>query len=328
MTKIEWTHRPGTRPEVLNPTTACDKISQGCKFCYAEVMHRRLGAMGQAKYQEPFLGHVRYWPDELARPFKWSKPRTVFLNSMSDIFHKDITIEQIAEIYAMMFLNDKHTFIVLTKRAERASYVLGNSIEFHIAYQKAVARLSKKYLNQEEWYTFDQLMAMWPLHNVWQGVSTENQETFDDRAYYLFKTPASIRVFSMEPLIGPIKMFSKFESNEFNKVWCIAGGESGRNPRPANPDWFLQIMRDCKFAWIPFFLKQLGNWQPVDIHDISQSGTAWGWFDGNGQFNVEKKYSFLPRLGSIPNDQRVNMVKVKNKSNNKLYGKQYLEFPA
>jgi protein gp37 len=112
MSKIEWTHRPGTKSEVLNPTTGCDKVSAGCRSCYAEVMHKRLTGMGQPKYQQPFLGHVRFWPDELAKPFKWKNPRTVFLNSMSDIFHKDVTVESIAMIYAMMFLTQKHTYIV------------------------------------------------------------------------------------------------------------------------------------------------------------------------------------------------------------------------
>lgn len=156
MSKIEWTHRPGTKSEVLNPTTGCDRVSKGCMNCYAEVMHRRLTGMGQPKYQQPFLGHVQYWPDELAKPFKWKKARTVFLNSMSDIFHKEVTVEQIAEIYAMMFLNPNHIFIVLTKRADRAKEVL-KSKEFMCAYHKACNGLHDKYIQRLE----QEMLSIW-----------------------------------------------------------------------------------------------------------------------------------------------------------------------
>lgn len=261
MSKIEWTNRPGTKSEVLNPTTGCDKVSRGCRSCYAEVMHKRLTGMGQPKYQQPFLGHVKFWPDELAKPFAWKKARTVFLNSMSDIFHKDVTVQQIAMIYAMMFLNDKHTFIVLTKRSEQAKDIL-NSKEFFIEYHNACNRLHDKYMQhlEQEMYQYDELQSMWPLRNVWQGVSAENQELFDERVADLMRTPAWIKVISIEPQVGPIDMFKRFESNQFIRFWVINGGESGHMATPMHPDWPRKLRDQCKYMGTPYFFKQWGRW--------------------------------------------------------------------
>src|SRR6185503_3470429 len=129
-----------------------------------------------------------------------------FLNSMSDIFHVDITVQQIAEIYAMMFLTPEHTYIVLTKRAERAYEVLRGA-EFWEEFWKACNRLHDKYIKplEQAMYFEDELRSMWPLRNVWQGVSVENQDQMH-RAYHLLKTPAYIRVLSLEPMIGPVDL--------------------------------------------------------------------------------------------------------------------------
>jgi protein gp37 len=286
MTSIEWTHRPGTKGETLNTTTGCDKVSQGCKNCFAEVMHKRLRGMGQPKYQEPFLGHVKFWPDELAKPFKWKKPRTVFLNSMSDIFHKDIDVRQIAEIYAMMFLTQKHTYIVLTKRADRARVVL-NSKEFWGHYVDAVNNLPY----ESEWsvkvWTRDELSSRWPLTNVWQGVSVENQHHID-RVEDLSATPAHIRVVSYEPVIGPLDLSAIFglyqlEDGSWHlKVgsrwegspdWLIAGGESGHKARPYHPQWFRTVRDQCAAAGVPFFLKQFGEWGTTTCNMTTQEPT-------------------------------------------------------
>jgi protein gp37 len=302
MSKIEWTHRHGTKSEVLNPTTGCDKVSRGCRNCYAEVMHKRLRGMGQPKYQQPFLGHVRYWEDELAKPFRWNKPRTVFLNSMSDIFHDAVTVQQIAEIYAMMFLTSKHTYIVLTKRASRANYVL-SSVEFFEEYHKACNRLHDKYVStlEQEMYQCIELESMWPLTNVWQGVSVESQDE-DYRIDELIKTPAHITVVSYEPAVGPLDI-QKYG----NKIsWLIAGGESGHRATPPHPDWFRAVRDQCAAAGVAFFFKQWGEW-----HEFN--------------FELGSVRTQFPHIFS----DGIKMVRVGKKgSGNVLDGRQHLEFPA
>lgn len=346
MSKIEWTHRTGTKSEVLNPTTGCDKISRGCKFCYAEVMHKRLRGMGQPKYQQPFLGHVKFWPDELAKPFKWKNPRTVFLNSMSDIFHKDITIQQIAEIYAMMFLNERHTFIVLTKRSNRACDVL-NSAEFFEEFWKACNRLHDAYMMHlsETLYFEEELRSMWPLKNVWQGVSVESQEQ-DHRIDELANTPAHIRVVSYEPAVGALDLSQKFglyqiEDGSWHlKVggrwsdspdWVIAGGESGGKASPAHPDWFRTVRDQCKAAGTSFFFKQWGRFGPSQrAIELLPEDKSLGYF----------KSKYVYRDGRVSDREATDYRDIddgncewmfdlgKKDSGNFLDGVQHLEFPA
>lgn len=334
MSKIEWTHRLGTKSEVLNPTTGCDKISSGCKFCYAETMHKRLRGMGQPKYQQPFLGGATYWSEELSKPFKWKKPRTVFLNSMSDIFHKDITVLQIAEIYAMMMLTPQHTYIVLTKRSDRAMEILKNGA-FKFAYYKACNYLHDKYIKhlEQEMYQYDEIMDLWPLKNVWQGISAENQEMFDQRVDDLHHTEAWIRVVSIEPQIGPINMFSKFESNEFNRFWIIQGGESGGKARPPHPDWFRTVRDQCKYAGIPYFFKQWGTWAPdVVMNTNEELAHVFDNLPDPGYpvqiINYEGKHNNQLLMKPITEPHIRMLKKGKHKSGNYLDGVQHLKFPA
>jgi protein gp37 len=351
MTKIEWTHRPGTMPAVLNPTTGCDKISPGCKFCYAEIMHRRLEAMGQPKYQQPFKGHVQYWPEELAKPFKWKKPRTVFLNSMSDIFHEDVPIEAIAEIYAMMFLTPEHTYIVLTKRADRAKDVL-SSEEFFFEYVKACNRLHDKYNQPLEsaLYFEDEFKTMWPLKNVWQGVSVESQD-YVQRVRELCLTPAHIRVVSAEPLLGPLDFnervfqyrdgsvaFPYLKDSESTMLidlidWIIVGGESGHKARPMHPDWVRDIRDQCKKAKKNFFFKQWGEWVPAE-----ENITSLEQIDALPDRPKEAKLVEMINRKGVHNNRLlidgvteplVRMFKVgKHLSGNAIDGKKHLNFPV
>lgn len=331
MSKIEWTHRPGTKSEVLNPTTGCDKVSRGCKNCYAEIMHRRLTGMGQEKYQQPFLGHVRYWAEELEKPFRWKKPRTVFLNSMSDIFHKDVTVQQIAEIYAMMFLNPQHTFIVLTKRSNRACDMLNGS-EFFDEFYRACNMMHDKYIQtlEQEMYQYVELKSMWPLKNVWQGVSVESQEQ-DHRIDELANTPAYIRVVSYEPAVGPLdfrKWFNLYEYEEGkygfrtgsrwlgSPDWIISGGESGRHASPAHPDWFRMVRDQCAAANVPYFFKQWGEYVPVDKKHAMEDNEIV--FTNKGMEVIMAEASISQVMAKVG----------KKESGNLLDGKQHLEFPA
>ena len=209
---IEWTEM------TWNPTTGCDKISAGCKYCYAEVMARRLQAMGVEKYKDGF--ELRMHEDALLIPYGWKSPKIVFVNSMSDLFHKDVPLLFIQKVFKTMNENPQHTFQVLTKRSD----------------------VLLKYHQELNW-----------THNIWMGVSVEDgrvKHRIDD----LRKTKAKTKFLSLEPLIGPLHRLN------LKKIdWVIVGGESGRKPRPMDVDWVLDIQQQCEKAKVAFFFKQWGG---------------------------------------------------------------------
>jgi protein gp37 len=211
-TKIEWTEL------TWNPTTGCDKVSQGCKFCYAEVMARRLNAMGLEKYRNGFK--LTLHKDLLKIPYTWKRPKIVFVNSMSDLFHKDIPLEFIQRVFRVMNDNPQHVFQVLTKRAD----------------------ILLRYHKELNW-----------THNIWMGVSIENYKTLY-RVDLLRNIRAKVKFLSCEPLLGPLP-----ELNLKNIDWVIVGGESGRRPRPIIPEWVFDIHDKCIEANVPFFFKQWGG---------------------------------------------------------------------
>ncbi len=225
---IEWTEM------TWNPTTGCTKISAGCKFCYAEVMTRRLKGMGQEKYKDGFKV-VKPHPDSLNIPYSWKTPKIVFVNSMSDLFHEAIPLSFIKSVFEVMNDNPQHVFQVLTKRAERLS------------------ELTK----QLKW-----------THNIWMGVSVENEKV-TDRIVHLRKTGAKVKFLSLEPLIGPLNNLNLKKID-----WVIVGGESGHRPRPMNVDWVLDIQDQCKKSDVAFFFKQWGGrnkkreWPNIEWTDV------------------------------------------------------------
>lgn len=209
---IEWTEM------TWNPTTGCDKISAGCKFCYAEVMSKRLQAMGVEKYKDNF--EVRTHEDALKIPYTWKNSKVVFVNSMSDLFHKDIPLDFIKKVFKVMNSNPQHVFQVLTKRAERL-------YELH---------------TELKW-----------THNIWMGVSVENEKV-KGRIDFLRQTNARVKFLSLEPLIGPLPNL------DLKKIdWVIVGGESGHRPRPMDADWVIDIQEQCKKNDVAFFFKQWGG---------------------------------------------------------------------
>ena len=209
---IEWTEL------TWNPVTGCNKISPGCKFCYAEVMSRRLKAMGVEKYKDGF--NIRLHPNELSTPFTWKKPKIVFVNSMSDLFHPDIPLEFIKAVFAVMNSTPQHIYQVLTKRSERLLELT------------------------------DQLT--W-TENIWMGVSVEN-EKYTARIADLSKTGALTKFLSIEPLIGPVKTLN------LEKIdWVIVGGESGHKARPIKKAWIDFVKAECDKAKVAFFFKQWGK---------------------------------------------------------------------
>lgn len=209
---IEWTEM------TWNPTTGCSKISTGCKFCYAEIMSKRLKAMGVEKYKDNFK--VRTHDEALKIPYTWKHSKVVFVNSMSDLFHKEIPLEFIQKVFKVMNDNPQHVFQVLTKRAERL-------LELH---------------TELKW-----------THNIWMGVSVENakeKHRIDD----LRKINARVKFLSLEPLLAHLG-----EIDLENIDWVIVGGESGHKPRPMDADWVLDIQEQCKEKSVAFFFKQWGG---------------------------------------------------------------------
>jgi protein gp37 len=209
---IEWTEM------TWNPVTGCTKVSAGCKYCYAEIMAKRLQAMGIEKYKNAFK--LTLHEDALDIPYTWKKQKIVFVNSMSDLFHKDVPLKFIRKVFKVMNENPQHTFQVLTKRAERL-------LEIH---------------RQLTW-----------THNIWMGVSVEDDRVID-RIDFLRQTNAKTKFLSCEPLIGPLG-----KMNLTNIDWVIVGGESGRKARPMDEDWVLEIMDQCKEFSVAFFFKQWGG---------------------------------------------------------------------
>jgi len=210
--KIEWTE------STWNPVTGCTKISAGCLNCYAERMAKRLKAIGNDNYKNGF--QVTLHPDILERPLSWKTPQTIFVNSMSDLFHEDIPEDFIVSIFDIMKRASWHRFQILTKRSQRL--------------MEMSARLN------------------WP-DNVWMGVTVErNDYTF--RIDHLRQTHAAIKFLSLEPLLSGIP-----DMNLTDIDWVIAGGESGPNARPVSVEWVRDIRNQCIAANVPFFFKQWGG---------------------------------------------------------------------
>lgn len=210
--QIEWTEM------TWNPTTGCNKVSAGCKNCYAEVMTRRLKAMGVDKYKDGFK--IKVHQNALQIPFSWKSSKVVFVNSMSDLFHKDVPLSFIQQVFAVMNDNPQHVFQVLTKRSD----------------------VLLKYNKRLKW-----------SHNIWMGVSIEDEKVVH-RIDDLRQTDARVKFLSCEPLIGPL-----FNMNLENIDWAIVGGESGPKARPMEEIWVWDIKQQCQEAGVAFFFKQWGG---------------------------------------------------------------------
>ena len=302
-TSIEWTD------STWNPIIGCSRVSEGCRHCYAEGIAARF-----VNTSGPYSGLTRIvnghpqWTGKISEtkqlldPLRWRKPRRIFVNSMSDLFHENVTDEMRDRIFAVMALCPQHTFQVLTKRPERMQKYLTGAPWGQI--EVAAQEISERYC---ELIDVDSV----PLPNVWLGVSVENQPTADERIPLLLQTPAAKRFISAEPLLGPVmlprKVFlprlihgdfpighnlsvkgervalfnphgalavraqggqmlgikpGEFEDCGVGIDWVIVGGESGPGARPMHPDWARSLRDQCQAAGVPFFFKQWGEWLP------------------------------------------------------------------
>ena len=257
MTSIEWTASDdGAEGSVWNPTTGCDRTSAGCDHCYALTMAKRLKGMGQAKYQRdgdprtsgPGFG-LTVHPDAVNLPLHWRKPRRIFVNSMSDLFHAEVPTPWLADIFAVMAAAPRHTFQVLTKRHARMRSLLNDP-----AFQDQVReRAEGKGMDPADW--------QWPLPSVWLGVSAEDQHWAAIRIPALLDTPAAVRFVSAEPLLGPIELPTgdlRAGRMPSAPAWLIIGGESGPGARPMELGWARDLLAQCRCLGVAPFVKQLG----------------------------------------------------------------------
>lgn len=275
MTTIEWTE------QTWNPTTGCDRISPGCDNCYALTMAKRLKGMGSAKYQtdgNPSTSGpgfaISAHDDTLYEPLSWRKPRRVFVNSMSDLFHDKVDSDFIAKAFGVMALTRRHTYQILTKRHARLRSLLNNDA-FHTAVLAWAARLQDDKHPMPDWNPGRRRLKAWPLPNVHLGVSVEDQKWADIRIKHLMQTPAAVRFLSCEPLVGPVRLHrghghcpvhdfpGGFCAGQCPDLilpdWVIIGGESGPGARPFDPKWAADLIDDARLAGAAPFVKQLGT---------------------------------------------------------------------
>lgn len=305
-TKISWTD------STWNVSRGCSKVSDGCRNCYAEAMANRFSGAGMP-YEGTITdgrwnGRIRLAPKVLDQPLRWQRPRRIFVNSMSDLFHPDVPDDYIDQVFAVMALCPQHTFQVLTKRPERMLEYFTPS-----ACNDKLGDLSP-WMEQWGWISPEDAANIappgstlpkwpeWPLPNVWLGVSVENQKAADDRIPLLLETPAAIRWLSCEPLLGPVDLnavprpdnayFAQrgergciTDPNEPDDYvywhkrdqihWVVVGGESGRNARPMHPDWARSLRDQCQAAGVPFHFKQWGEWAPHDRTATDSDPEFW-----------------------------------------------------
>lgn len=292
-TSIEWTDYN------WNFLRGCSRVSEGCRNCYAEGVAARFSGPGQpyeglAKFVEHkprWTGEISFHEDILLLPLRWTKPRKVFVNSMSDLFHEKVTDEMLDKAFAVMALTPQHTYQILTKRPERMKrYFLSSQVRdvfVHEAMQKLCSTLNDGSvpghldpLNGRKFVVPKELWAnapafptglSWPLSNVWLGVSVEDQKTADERIPLLLQTSAAVRWISAEPLLGSIGLFNWSTpdcdclgghdhdcSAQTSLDWVVVGGESGPNARACDIQNIRSIVEQCKAADVPVFVKQLG----------------------------------------------------------------------
>jgi protein gp37 len=263
--KIEWTDA------TWNPVTGCTEVSPGCDHCYAKTFAERWRGVPGHHFERGFDVTLR--PERLDQPMRWRKPRRIFVNSMSDLFHDEVPTEFVVQVFAVMALAPQHTFQLLTKRHGRMRSLL-SSEPFAQEVSSCITGWAmndvppplRKAAGGSNWY------GAWPLPNVWLGVSVENQQWADIRIPALLGTSAVVRFLSCEPLLGPVdldlpslraegaELYTRAEYID----WVIVGGESGHGARPMHPQWVRGLRDQCRAGGVAFHFKQWGEWVPED----------------------------------------------------------------
>jgi protein gp37 len=326
MSKIEWTDC------TWNPTVGCTRVSAGCKNCYAFESHDRRHKgypwpNAPKQYAKPF-SEVQLMPDRLDAPLRWRKPRRVFVNSMSDLFHEAVNFRFVDKVFAAMSIAQGHTFQVLTKRPARMHEYVHTRKNMMSDGPNPVL-IQQRALAKGHGPTKMNIAASicWPLTNVWLGVSVEDQATADERIPLLLDTPAAVRFLSCEPLLGPVSLAKWMRHPSAltaltettpsgkslwqcetcgNKTpgaerecftiamahnpihWVIVGGESGPKARYCDLTWVRSLVRQCKTASVPVFVKQLGSHVRMTIEDWRSILVTDRWEDGRAYLTDRK----------------------------------------
>lgn len=315
-TSIEWTHRPGTKPESWNPVKGCTKITPGCARCYASTFAERFRGVAGHVYERGF--DPREALEHLGLPLRWRSPRTVFVNSMSDLWHKDFSDEYIAAVFGVMAATPMHTYIVLTKRHERmvswfawlaaqthhrqawidrvadAEEMCGQPIGSRgaaqaVAERAAVLEMARQRVDERMPFYVNQ---PWPLPNLWLGVTVEDKARAV-RIDALRQVPAAIKLVSFEPLLEDVADVANLAGID----WAIVGGESGNGARPFDLAWAGALLDKARAAGAAAFMKQLGS-RPVR--------------------NLDATGNFRTHEGKCQLEMRGDLVKITSRKGNNI----------
>lgn len=335
-----------------NPMLGCSKVSAGCRGCYAIPQAWMKQSNPSAKVREAYsglvekrpngslnwTGRVNLVPERLTLPLTWKKPKRIFVNSLSDLFHESVPNDYIDSVFAVMALAQHHTFQVLTKRPERMAAYLTSATRAYAIGSTAVTFAEDLGMEWDLYYTWDRRVdgiPCWPLPNVWLGTSTEDQQTADERIPHLLATPAAVRWLSCEPLLGPINLerhphgaqpdpqsgvYPAWYSQQID--WVIAGGESGPKARPMHPDWARSLRDQCVSAGVAFHFKQWGEWAPTEVvpggdlgGDLRRGYTRHLHAPGNPEGHFRRGDAYVSRVG-------------KHNAGRLLDGRTWDEFPS
>jgi len=258
--KIQWTQRPGTVGRTWNPCRGCSLVSEGCTNCYAMYAAHRMennqtlkgaysGLTRMTEHGPVWTGGIRLVHEALEQPYHWKEPSTVFVNSMSDLFHEGVPFHFISRVLEVITKTPQHTYLVLTKRAQRMREALGPRGTGFYAAEGPVPC---------------------PQPNLWLGVSVENAQAAEMRVGWLQRSPAAVRFLSVEPLLEAVDLDAHL-LEDIN--WVIVGGESGPRSRPCNVEWIRSVVAQAQAASIPIFVKQLGA--KVEVVYRSPEDNAW-----------------------------------------------------
>mgnify|MGYP001250053064 CR=1 FL=1 len=331
-----------------NPVLGCAKVSEGCRGCYAIPQAWMKRSNPSATVREAYsglvekrpdgslnwTGRVNLVPERLPLPLTWKRPKRIFVNSLSDLFHESVPDEFIDRVFATMAITD-HTFLVLTKRPHRMFSYLTNSLR-----ESAVIEAM-----DDDYDAVPAGQWTWPLPNVWVGTSTEDQRTADERIPHLLRVPAAVRFLSCEPLLGPINLHpwmghwagvdvvegapiavgARLIPNPIRvpKIhWVICGGESGPKARPMHPDWARSLRDQCISAGVAFHFKQWGEWAPTVVTpggdlggDLRRGHTRHLHGPGNPEGHFRKGDAYVSRVG-------------KHNAGRELDGRTWDQFPS
>ncbi|MEJ8654647.1 phage Gp37/Gp68 family protein [Streptomyces sp. MS1.AVA.3] len=354
-TSIEWARNADGSPgKTWNPVSGCDRVSDGCTNCYAMTMARRLKAMGARGYDKD--GHPKtsgpgfgVWLHDwdLTMPLQLRKPTRIFVNSMSDLFHKDVPDEYIARVFAVMLASERHTFQVLTKRHARMQALVSSNAFREQVDKLAVGEYGSMHVAQYK-------NGWWPLPNLWLGVSVENQDWANKRIPALLRTPATVRFISAEPLLGPVDLTRILYQGDTAYVvdaldgrygerephtsfrygmaglepvdWVIAGGESGPKARPMHAAWARSLRDQCSKSrrGVPFLFKQWGEYRPFWRPDTDGRPCSEPVLYVNAETGEALPEAEVPDTGSWQGVHRLG----KKKAGKELDGRTWLQTPA